>query len=638
MNKLLIFSFSPVQGFISTSRKPRDLFTGSFIISYLTQKLIEETDLKDKVIYPVLKENSQKILANYGNKFVAVVEEELCQEVKEKFEEIWRKICSEVWKGLKLNVNGEVEEQFWCQVNSYFDVFCICLDFINIDKWKEILELTEEEIEGISGDNYAFTYDLAERVMGAKKSWRPYIPIVDSLRYERESKGEIKEIYPDGCTMCGERLHLAFDWQKKGEIFDEKEARHIRNGERLCGVCLVKRFAVKFYFKDEFNRGNDNEDLDFWHYPSTEEIAGIKFKKRLKEKLEEEPNEEIKADLQNLAELLEDTPYIIKKPIVKLENVPNLDSELFRRDGWEGLFHDMENMLGKEKTDKIKENLKKLLQKLKEKYGLEHKNPYFAILISDGDSIGDWLGIKSTIRKETLSREFHYSFSKMLSDYARDIANLEDFPKQMIYAGGDDVMALLHPFDAVKYAHECAQIFKAKFKKLALEGKEPSVSAGVLITHAKMSLQKALEETRKLEKKAKSVEGKGAVCVGVMTRNGNLRYFVSKWNKLNLYYRLVKAFREKEGLSSSVAYVLRFLKDKFYESVEDEIFLSIIKRTLRRKYRGNDWEELYKDIEDFYKVSKYYKEDKLFPFENLVNLFYVARFVGTLREVCDETL
>ncbi len=632
MNKLLIFSFSPVQGFISTSRRPRDLFTGSYMISYLTQELIKRLDNKVKVIFPVIESSREREeLANCGNKFVALVEEELCQEARKKFTEIWTEICSKVWKCLKLDVNREVEEQFWRQVNGYFNVFCTCLDFVDIDKWKEILELTKEEVEGINGDNYAFTYDLSERVMGAKKSWRSYIPVVDSLRYKGK-KGE--ETYPNGCTMCGERLHLAFDWRERKNVFrEEKVSQHIRDGERLCGVCLVKRFAVKFYFEDKFNKEKNNKDLDLWHYPSTEEIAGIKFKEKLKEKLEEEPNEEIKAGLQNLAKLLEDTPYIIKKPIVELKNAPNLDSELFRREGWDGLFRDMEDILGKEKTNEVKKELQVLLPKLKEKYSLEHKNPYFAILISDGDSIGEWLGIKSTIRQKPLSKSFHYEFSRMLSEYAGEVANLKDFPRQMIYAGGDDVMALLHPFDAVCYAHKCAQIFRSKFKELAFEGKEPSVSAGILITHAKMSLQKALEETRELEKKAKSVEGKGAFCVGIMTRTGNLTYFVSKWDKVKLYYKLVRAFREKEGLSSSVAYVLRLLKAKFYESVEDEILLSVIKRTLRRKYQDNDWEELYKDIEDFYMVSKDYKEDELFPFENLVNLFYVARFVGTLREV-----
>lgn len=625
MTKLLIFSFSPVQGFISTSRKPRDLFTGSFIISYLTQRLIEKTKLKDKVIYPVIQENSHGTLANYGNKFVAVVEEDLCQKVKEKFRETWNDICSEVWKGLKMKINSKVEEQFWYQANNYFNVFCVCLDFIDKSKWMDVLQLTEENLKGTSGDKYAFTYDIAERLMGAEKSWRPYIPIVEGFKYEDK---EGKKMYPDGCTMCGERLHLAFDWRERKDVFREKEARHIRDGERLCGVCLVKRFSVKFYFEDILGE-------DFWHFPSTEEIAGIKFKEKLKEKLREEPDSGIKEGIQRLGKFLEDSPYIIKKPVIDLGDLPNLDSELFRKDGWEGLFRDMEELIGKEQTEQVKRELQPLVFKLKKKYSLEHKNPYFAILISDGDSIGDWLGIKSTIRKEALSQDFHHKFSEMLSEYARDVANLKekDFPRQMIYAGGDDVMALLHPFDAVRYAHECAKLFNSKFKELVADGKEPSVSAGILITHAKMSLQKALEETRNLEKKAKSVEGKGAVCVGVMTRTGNLTYFISKWNKLDLYHKLVEAFRNKEGLSSSIAYDLRLLKARFHESVEEEILFSIIKRTLRRKYEGSSWKELCEEVRDFYEACKNYQEDRLFPFENLVNLFYVARFVGTLWEV-----
>ncbi|WP_459774973.1 type III-B CRISPR-associated protein Cas10/Cmr2 [Aquifex pyrophilus] len=50
---LLLFSFSPVQGFLSTSRKTKDLFAGSYIISYLTEEVINRLKLKDKVIFPV---------------------------------------------------------------------------------------------------------------------------------------------------------------------------------------------------------------------------------------------------------------------------------------------------------------------------------------------------------------------------------------------------------------------------------------------------------------------------------------------------------------------------------------------------------------------------------------------------------
>ncbi|WP_457599996.1 type III-B CRISPR-associated protein Cas10/Cmr2 [Hydrogenivirga sp.] len=632
--KLLIFSFSPVQGFISASRRPRDLFTASFILSYLTKELIEKLRIKDKVIYPVIGSENEGNLANYPNRFIAMLEKDVnCEDIKGQFKNIWVGICQKIWNGLslKLDNKSEVENQFWLHVNSYFNPFCLCLDFVGENKWKEVLDIKE----GVPAeDDYAFTYDLAERLLGAKKSWRPYEGLIDAHKGER---------YPDGCTMCGERLHLAFNWKNiksknnKEGIFKDEDARHIRESEKLCGVCLVKRFAVKYYFKD---KGILKED--FWHFPSTEEIAGIKFKERLKDLLKNERDGELLNLLENLSKELEDTPYIIKNPIIKTMQGDELDSELFRTDGWEGLFKNMEEILDNEnKVERIRNTLTKVVNKL----DFRHRNPYFALLISDGDNIGDWLGIKSSIRKEPLSEDFHKKFSKTLSEYAKEVSELhrDKFPRQMIYAGGDDVMAFLHPLDAVEYAEQCNKKFEAKLSRFAEEGRKPSVSAGILITHAKMSLQKALEEARNLEKIAKSVEGKGAVCVGVMTRSGSLTSFVSKWGDLELYKELSDGFKNKK-IGSTIVYDLRLLRDKLSGDFEEGILISLMKRSVSRKTADDvDKENLVKLIGEFYKKSKEYKnkreeEAQEFAIKNLIDLFYVARFVGTLEEVQNEGL
>jgi CRISPR-associated protein Cmr2 len=72
MNKLLhIFTFSPVQGFISNSRRLSDLYHSSLLLSTLTESLMEKLikDLNTEIIYPVLVENGQG-LANYPNRIV----------------------------------------------------------------------------------------------------------------------------------------------------------------------------------------------------------------------------------------------------------------------------------------------------------------------------------------------------------------------------------------------------------------------------------------------------------------------------------------------------------------------------------------------------------------------------------------
>ncbi|MCS6876611.1 MAG: hypothetical protein NZM36_07130, partial [Aquificaceae bacterium] len=69
-NKLLIFTFSPVQSFIASSRKLLDLFNASYILSHLTESLIEHIVQNNlgEVIYPVYEPRlKEKSLAGYPN-------------------------------------------------------------------------------------------------------------------------------------------------------------------------------------------------------------------------------------------------------------------------------------------------------------------------------------------------------------------------------------------------------------------------------------------------------------------------------------------------------------------------------------------------------------------------------------------
>jgi CRISPR-associated protein Cmr2 len=85
MNKLLhIFTFSPVQGFISNSRRLSDLYHSSLLLSTLTENLMKVIkDLNTEIIYPVLVENGQG-LANYPNRIVFLADGCICEDVVKK--------------------------------------------------------------------------------------------------------------------------------------------------------------------------------------------------------------------------------------------------------------------------------------------------------------------------------------------------------------------------------------------------------------------------------------------------------------------------------------------------------------------------------------------------------------------------
>jgi hypothetical protein len=98
MNKLLhIFTFSPVQGFISNSRRLSDLYHSSLLLSTLTKSLMEKLikDLNTEIIYPVLVENGQG-LANYPNRIVFLADKCICKDVIKNFQELWKGVYGNI--------------------------------------------------------------------------------------------------------------------------------------------------------------------------------------------------------------------------------------------------------------------------------------------------------------------------------------------------------------------------------------------------------------------------------------------------------------------------------------------------------------------------------------------------------------
>ncbi|MCX7778604.1 MAG: type III-B CRISPR-associated protein Cas10/Cmr2, partial [Armatimonadetes bacterium] len=105
----LVFSIGPVQGFIATARKTRDLWMGSYLLSYLIWhaiKVIAEKLGPDNLIYPSLLEQplvdfwlSQKFalgerpeesrlrLATFPNKFNAIVPAEQAESLAKECEQ-----------------------------------------------------------------------------------------------------------------------------------------------------------------------------------------------------------------------------------------------------------------------------------------------------------------------------------------------------------------------------------------------------------------------------------------------------------------------------------------------------------------------------------------------------------------------
>ena len=150
------------------------------------------------------------------------------------------------------------------------------------------------------------------------------------------------------------------------------------------------------------------------------------------------------------------------------------------------------------------------------------KPPYYVAFIGDGDNMGATIG--------ELDRQGHIKFSQRLSAFADGISKIVSaHDGQAIYAGGDDVMALLPLHTAL----DCAKAIENAFNDAMKEFPEPpTFSAGMVVAHAMEPLSEVLEMARRAERLAKLVPGKRAIAVVAAPRSGANVEAAAHWEEL----------------------------------------------------------------------------------------------------------
>ena len=236
---------------------------------------------------------------------------------------------------------------------------------------------------------------------------------------------------------------------------------------------------------------------------------------------------------------------------------------------------------------------------------------YFAVLAFDGDEIGKWVSGEKTPpfgsqladykdgsgnsgfgakvyferpefkgileAQRPLSPSYHLQFSEALGNFATRCARVivEAFSGRLIYAGGDDVVAML-PADT---ALDCARALRAAFRgeevrgpdgirlfeclapgflstenwkddhgrgrpiPFIVPGPKADASIGIAIAHFKAPLQDVVREAQRAEKRAKKGLGRSAVAVTLMKRSGEIHHWGARWDDggLDFFNALLKA-------------------------------------------------------------------------------------------------
>lgn len=580
---MMVFSLTPVQPFIAKTRKLRDHWVASVMLSWLSFEGIRQVMNRlgpDHILYPSLQDQplveaglsehfgrlfqdcqektglfKDKTVASFPNKFVFLApagqEEAIARDIQERIESRWQALARTVLQWLDKD-NPDLEEVFLRQTGNFWQFNWAGAHLVDLkhrdmvdtlfdrQKFNDIFDTIKAFSRTYADADYVYpvTHSLVQSVMAASKN----VPFTD-----RAPEPGIK------CPVCGEfeilhGMSLKTDdpgeYKNGADLFWKRIAGRsggtlIKEGEALCSICAIKRLGpLALAAHDKAHLLNDIfKDESF---PSTTEIATFEYRESLRQEGK-------------------------LPPCRKNGQLDPVEKDLI--EGW----HDAGQDIGDSETDL-----------------------YYAILMMDGDKMGDlvngttiaarwkdvlhpelverytenrlttcrqlWMDEGYLDRQRILSPALHATLSESLGAFSLYAVPriIRQCRGRLIYAGGDDVAAVLPLSRAFEAADQIRQAYGMPFITLdkiggiqALDketsgqnpifpmpgkGKRISISGAVLICHHKQPLRGALEEAhRLLDQAAKEKQGRNAVAVRLKKRSGQSRDFAVNWDAENIF-------------------------------------------------------------------------------------------------------
>ena len=187
--------------------------------------------------------------------------------------------------------------------------------------------------------------------------------------------------------------------------------------------------------------------------------------------------------------------------------------------------------------------------------------PYAVILKADGDRMGEFLSRADGADKSR-------AISHALHDFASKVRKIVRHHRgHAIYAGGDDVLALVPLAQALKCSRALADTFRSSLGEVAVtmevsEDERPTLSVGLGIGHFMQPLGALRDRAERAEKIAKGNDvpnSRNALAIVLGIRSGAEHCWRAQWNDkaaLEALEQMTDAYR-KDQLPSRAAYDLR---------------------------------------------------------------------------------
>jgi CRISPR-associated protein Cmr2 len=552
MSYLFLVHLGPVQDFIASARRSRDLAFGSWFLSEISRVAAYTLRAQQGLlIFPAPEQ--ERLLEPYtweftiANKILALMEKPpqdygkdgLGQLVYEAIMDQLGDFKKKAYMGIQLSPENLATAER--QIRNLVEFLWVALPYDEKDT-----------------ANYAPTRLHLEALMAARKNTRDFPQMRGAYVPKSSIDGRLESVIPENefpDNRASEQQRLA----KVRQLYWKYGAGP---AERLSGVDLLKRHG-----------------LTAWNitFPGTGHIAALPFLRRLsqldtqaqalaREKWLEyiEKVKQIgKPRYDESAQPDENTQPTASLVIEKEYTLGDAHPILQRYDGTMLFEERLVDLVGPTVDQEKMKEAKKALQAFyqftdgqfaRPGWNKARPDPYYALLQADGDSMGDVIDAQAKYGYER-----HRQLSQRLASFAGRVDSIvRKYRGAPVYAGGDDILAFLPLDTALACASELSRQFHGHMRGFVSdEGRSPTLSIGIAIVHYLDSLRLARSLASDAEQRAKQVEGKNALAITVSKRSGEDYSLAGKWNVINDHVEQMIMLYRQDAIPVGTAYELR---------------------------------------------------------------------------------
>ncbi len=494
------FTLGPVQSFVGQARRTRDFWAGSFLLSWLSGVAMNLVQAQNgTIIFPEADPNFLDAIAgkpctppvqgSIPNRFKAKVDENFSpQYVTAGVQQAWKDLAKEIYQEIAPRKNSNTEEIWQRQIEHFWDM-----------NW--VLTTNEQD----------------NSVLDRRKNWRSqYFP--DEPGIKCSLMGNWQELSGIVGVSSKNNNHRKEFWEKFRNTWENDFSKK----EQLCAISYIKRRFLNHFanFSTQIEFSGKKMFVHGWQIDiAVPSIAYLAAAPWFAQVLEHEKHNEIFKTFFTAAKSLGGLP----EQDTALACIEKASTEKKHR-GLDGnVFHELaldnsDTFSAREKAREVK----RALQQLTSIYG--PISPYYAVLVMDGDELGKQM---SDPEKQQVITTCLAKFTAAVPDLVKKHNGF------LIYAGGDDVLALVTLEDALP----CALALRSHYEKCFQKEKaanilRTSISAAIIYTHITTPLKNILHESHELlDQIAKERAGRDALAIRVYKGGALGIEWARKWDE-----------------------------------------------------------------------------------------------------------